>query len=102
MRRLESVVDPVTGVKVSFQEPGYSTLGRAPIAPIELDHARTHSVPESQFACLLHNPPHKHCGAAMGAVKGLTKDGLFIGQSGPDFFQFLTELASHGRCGPAR
>jgi len=31
-------------------------------------------------------------GIAMGAVKGLTADGLFIGQS-PDFFEFLKDLA---------
>jgi hypothetical protein len=31
-------------------------------------------------------------GAAMGAVNGLTKDGLFIGQS-PEFFEFLSDLA---------
>jgi hypothetical protein len=31
-------------------------------------------------------------GVAMGAVKGLTADGLFRGQS-PDFFEFLTDLA---------
>ena len=32
-------------------------------------------------------------GAAMGAVKALTSDGLFIGQS-PQFFQFLNQLAA--------
>jgi hypothetical protein len=31
-------------------------------------------------------------GVAMGAVKGLTADGLFIGQT-PDFFEFLRDLA---------
>jgi len=31
-------------------------------------------------------------GAAMGAVKGLTHDGLFIGQS-EEFFEFLRDLA---------
>jgi hypothetical protein len=31
-------------------------------------------------------------GVAMGAVKGLTADGLFIGQS-PEFFEFLRDLA---------
>jgi hypothetical protein len=32
-------------------------------------------------------------GAAMGAVKGLTADGLFIGQT-PEFFTLLTDLAA--------
>src|SRR6202040_4459305 len=30
-------------------------------------------------------------GVAMGAVKALTQDGLFIGQT-PDFFEFLRDL----------
>ena len=36
--------------------------------------------------------PTETRGAAMGAVKGLTDDGLFIGQS-PEFFKVLQELA---------
>ena len=37
--------------------------------------------------------PTKTTGAAMGAVKALTADGLFTGQS-PEFMQLLTDLAS--------
>ena len=36
--------------------------------------------------------PTETRGAAMGAVTGLTADGLFIGQS-PEFFAFLRDLA---------
>jgi hypothetical protein len=36
--------------------------------------------------------PTETKGAAMGAVKGLTADGLFIGQS-PEFFELLRDLA---------
>jgi hypothetical protein len=36
--------------------------------------------------------PTETKGAAMGAVKALTADGLFIGQS-PEFFATLTRLA---------
>jgi len=36
--------------------------------------------------------PTETRGAAMGAVAGLTADGLFIGQS-PEFFAFLRDLA---------
>jgi len=36
--------------------------------------------------------PTETKGAAMGAAKALTDDGLFIGQS-PEFFQLLTDLA---------
>ena len=37
--------------------------------------------------------PTETKGAAMGAVKGLTADGLFIGQT-PEFFQLLADLAT--------
>jgi len=37
--------------------------------------------------------PTNTVGAAMGAVKALTADGLFIGQT-PEFFQLLADLAS--------
>jgi hypothetical protein len=41
--------------------------------------------------CSIIRPTNTN-GAAMGAVKALTADGLFIGQP-PDFFEFLRELA---------
>ncbi len=37
--------------------------------------------------------PTETKGAAMGALKALTDDGLFIGQT-PEFMQLLTDLAS--------
>jgi hypothetical protein len=37
--------------------------------------------------------PTKTEGAAMGAVKGLSADGLFIGQT-PEFFQLIADLAT--------
>ena len=40
-------------------------------------------------------------GAAMGAVKGLTADGLFIGQT-PAFFAAITQLANRSRRSPRR
>ncbi|HLK56990.1 MAG TPA: hypothetical protein VKU00_10515, partial [Chthonomonadaceae bacterium] len=42
--------------------------------------------------CSVIRPISPHLVTAMGAVKGLTADGLFIGQS-PDFFDMLTTLA---------
>ena len=36
--------------------------------------------------------PTETAGAAMGALKSLTNDGLFIGQT-PAFFELLSELA---------
>ena len=36
--------------------------------------------------------PTQTMGTAMGAVKALTADGLFLGQS-PEFFELLTDLA---------
>jgi hypothetical protein len=41
--------------------------------------------------CSIIRPTAKK-GVAMGAVNGLTKDGLFINQS-PNFFEFLRDLA---------
>jgi hypothetical protein len=41
--------------------------------------------------CSIIRPTETH-GAAMGALRALTKNGLFIGQS-PEFFAFMTDLA---------
>ena len=43
-------------------------------------------------ACSIIRPTNT-ANAATGAVKGLTDDGLFIGQT-PDFFNFIAELAT--------
>ncbi len=86
-----STVDPVTGVKVSFRNlatPAVGPLLQANLIMPEPTAFLNHNLP----ACSIIRPTNT-VGAAMGAVKGLTADGLFIGQS-PDFFEFLTELAT--------
>jgi hypothetical protein len=86
-----SVVDPVTGVKVSFRNlatPAVGPLLQSNLIMPEPTAFLSHNLP----ACSVIRPTNT-VGAAMAAVKGLTQDGLFIGQS-PDFFQFLTELAT--------
>jgi hypothetical protein len=87
---LIDVVDPVTGVKVTFPD----------LNALEDDLFETSLImPEPTIflnrdfpACsIIRSTATK--GAAMGAVKALTADGLFIGQS-RDFFEFLTQLAT--------
>jgi len=86
-----TAVDPVTGVKVSFtdltQPSGGEDLQANLIMPepcpfLNRDFPR----------CSVIRPTNT-TNVAMGAVKGLMGDGLFIGQS-PDFFTFIKELAT--------
>ncbi len=83
-------VDPVTGAKVSFQQLSTNQ-------PESLQGNLI--MPEP---CPFLNPKFPPCsiirptnttGVAMGAVKGLTADGLFIGQSA-EFFSTLNALAA--------
>jgi hypothetical protein len=83
-------VDPVTGAKVSFRQLSTNQ-------PESLQGNLI--MPEP---CPFLNPKFPPCsiirptntvGAAMGAVKGLTADGLFIGQS-TEFFSTLNALAA--------
>ena len=86
-----STVDPVTGVKVSFTNlatPAVGPLLEGNLIMPEPTAFLSRELP----ACSIIRPTNT-AGAAMAAVNGLTKDGLFIGQS-PEFFQFMTELAT--------
>jgi len=83
-------VDPVTGAKVSFKQLSTNQ-------PESLQGNLI--MPEP---CPFLNPKFPQCsiirptnteGAAMGAVKSLTADGLFTGQS-PEFFSAVKALAS--------
>jgi hypothetical protein len=92
--QLTGVVDPVTGVSVTFPD-----LNSPPPPPLVLEDLQTNLImPEPTAflskqlpACSIIRPTATQ-GAAMGAVKALTADGLFIGQS-PEFFAFLRDLA---------
>ena len=88
---LNNVVDPVTGVKVTFPDLNSPPFGGE-------DFQTNLIMPEptvflsKKFPAVSIIRPTATKGAAMGALKALTADGLFIGQS-KAFFDFMTELA---------
>jgi hypothetical protein len=88
---LTDVVDPATGVKVTFPDLNSAPLGGE-------DFQTNLIMPEPTIFLNRHLPacsvirPTKTRGAAMGAAKALTADGLFIGQS-REFFAVLRDLA---------
>jgi hypothetical protein len=88
---LTDVVDPVTGVSVTFPDLNSPPFGGE-------DFQTNLIMPEPtvflsrQFPPVSIIRPTATKGAAMGAVKGLTDDGLFIGQS-DEFFELLRDLA---------
>src|SRR5271165_7602708 len=88
---LPNVIDPVTGVSVTFPDLNSPPLGGE-------DFQTNLIMPEPTVFLSKHFPavsiirPTETKGAAMGAVKGLTADGLFIGQS-KEFFAYLRDLA---------
>src|SRR5713226_1927529 len=88
---LNNVIDPVTGVSVTFPDLNSPPFGG--------ENFQTNLImPESTVFLSRQFPPCSIIrptatkGAAMGAVKALTDDGLFIGQSA-EFFAFLQDLA---------
>jgi len=82
-------VDPVTGATVTFQD---LTTGQPESLQANLIMPEPTPFLSKKFPiCSIIRPTNTN-GAAMGAVKALTADGLFIGQP-PDFFEFLRELA---------
>src|SRR5271165_2516711 len=88
---VSNVVDPVSKVVVSFPNLNSSPFGGE-------DFQTNLIMPEptaflsKQFPAVSIIRPTNTQGAAMGALRGLTADGLFIGQS-PEFFQYLLDLA---------
>jgi hypothetical protein len=93
---LANVVDPVTHVSVTFPNLNSPT----PPPPFVLEDLQTNLImPEPkvflsrQFPAVSIIRPTETQGAAMGAVKALTDDGLFIGQTA-EFKELLQDLAS--------
>ena len=84
-------VDPVTGVKVVFPDLNSSPLGGEDFQTNLIMPEPTIFLNKKFPACSIIRPTNTK-GAAMGAVKGLTASGLFIGQS-KEFFRFLHDLA---------
>jgi len=88
---VSNVVDPVSKVVVTFPDLNSSPFGGE-------DFQTNLIMPEptvflrKQFPAVSIIRPTNTQGAAMGAVKALTADGLFIGQS-QEFVQYLRDLA---------
>lgn len=89
--QLTDVVDPVTGVKVTFPPLNSPPFGGENFQTNLIMPEPTTFLSRQLGACSIIRPTATK-GAAMGAVNGLTADGLFIGQS-PAFFAFLRDLA---------
>jgi hypothetical protein len=90
----EDVMDPVTGVRVTFPD-----LNGTPPPGLVLEDLKTNLImPEPTFflnkgfgpVSIIR--PTATMGAAMGTLQFLTADGLFIGQS-KAFFQYMSDLA---------
>src|SRR5271165_6833725 len=88
---MADVVDPVTGVKVTFPDLNSPPFGGEDFQTNLIMPEPTVFLSKRFPACSIIRPTATQ-GAAMGAVKALTADGLFIGQS-PEFFAFLRDLA---------
>jgi hypothetical protein len=87
-----NVVDPVTGVSVTFPDLNSPPLGGEDFQTNLIMPEPTVFLSRQFPSCSIIRPTET-AGAAMGAVNALTADGLFIGQS-PDFMQLLQDLAA--------
>jgi Ferritin-like domain len=88
---LTDVVDPVTKLKVTFPNLNTPPFGGEDFQTNLIMPEPTAFLGHKFPACSIIRPTSTK-GAAMGAVKGLTADGLFIGQS-QGFFDYLRDLA---------
>jgi len=88
---LMNVVDPKTGVTVTFPDLNSPPFGGEDFQTNLIMPEPTAFLNRQFPACSIIRPTQT-TGAAMGAVKALTADGLFIGQS-KQFFAYLVDLA---------
>ena len=88
---LTDVVDPVTGLKVTFPDLNSPPFGGEDFQTNLIMPEPTVFLSRKLRACSIIRPTATK-GAAMGALKALTADGLFIGQS-QAFFDYLQDLA---------
>ena len=86
-----SVVDPVTGLTVTFPDLNAPPFGSEDFQTNLIMPEPTAFLNRKLPACSIIRPTATK-GAAMGALKALTADGLFIGQS-KEFFAFMRTLA---------
>jgi hypothetical protein len=86
-----NATDPVTGVKVSFTDLSNPAGGE----DLQANLIMPEPCPflDKNFPAISIIRPTETRNAAMGAVTGLLRDGLFIGQS-KEFLNFITELAT--------
>jgi len=89
---LKDVVDPVTGVKVTFPNLNAPPFGGEDFQTNLIMPEPTFFLNKS-FGPVSIIRPTQTKDAAMGALKFLTADGLFIGQS-KAFFDFMIQLAT--------
>jgi TAT (twin-arginine translocation) pathway signal sequence len=89
---IADAVDPVTGVHVTFPDLNAPPLGGEDFQTNLIMPEATAFLNRRLPACSIIRPTRTR-GAAMGALKALTADGLFIGQSN-EFFTFMHTLAS--------
>jgi len=83
--------DPITKAKVVFDVQSAARFGTEDFKSNLIMPEPTVFLSKNLPACSIIRPTESK-GAAMGALKALTADGLFIGQS-KEFFAFLTDLA---------
>jgi Ferritin-like domain/TAT (twin-arginine translocation) pathway signal sequence len=89
---LDNVVDPVTGVSVTFPDLNSPPLGGEDFQTNLIMPEPTAFLNKQFPACSVIRPTTTR-GAATAAANFLTADGLFIGQS-PQFFALLLDLAT--------
>jgi hypothetical protein len=89
---LPNVIDPVTGVSVTFPDLNSAPFGGENFQTNLIMPEPTTFLSRQFPPCSIIRPTLT-TGAAMGAAKALTADGLFIGQSA-QFMQLLQDLAS--------
>ena len=82
-------VDPVTGAKVTFKD---LTTGQPESLQANLIMPEPTPFLSRKFPICSIIRPTETKGAAMGALKALTDDGLFIGQKDQRFFDLLHDL----------
>jgi hypothetical protein len=90
-KRLPTIVDPVTGVPVTFQDLNSPPFGGEDFQTNLIMPEPTAFISRKLPPCSIIRPTQTK-GAAMGALHALTADGLFIGQS-KEFFNFMRTLA---------
>jgi hypothetical protein len=88
---LTNVVDPVTGVTVTFPDLNSPPFGGEDFQTNLIMPEPTAFLSRKLPACSIIRPTQTR-GAAMGALNALTADGLFIGQS-KEFFRLMRTLA---------